>query len=192
MEWSNSSQPRSAAKLFTASAGGSCRLLWCSWETQHFQAMQALWTQFIAIRPVVDRVLEGNLSSVALDNVTTYAAAVEVPIESATNLYSSMTQTATMTPINLLVPLPMSGLWSPGGTMRVAAQIAQDLINQEQKVLPGYNIISDFFDDECDPDKPNRTRKALHPARFGLAWQAGGAHPSASRCPSSPPRCFPI
>ena len=40
--------------------------------------------------------------------------------------------------------------------MKVAAQIAQSLINQEQKLLPGYNIISDFFDDECDPDKSNR------------------------------------
>ena len=109
MEWSNSSQPRSTAKLFeTASAGRQLQATVVAVEeTQHLQAMQALWTQFTAIRPVVDRVLEGNLSSVALDNVTTYAAAVEVPIESATNLYSSMTQTATMTPINLLVPLPM-------------------------------------------------------------------------------------
>ena len=43
---------------------------------------QALWTQFTALKPVVNRVLEGVFLA-AWENVTTYGMAVETSIESA-------------------------------------------------------------------------------------------------------------
>merc|ERR1712137_854316 len=67
-----------------------------------------------------------------------------------------MTQTTTKTPVNIMMPLPMTGHWAPGITMKTAAMIAEDIINREQLLLPGYRIVSDFFDDECDADRSNR------------------------------------
>merc|ERR1719221_1214205 len=67
-----------------------------------------------------------------------------------------MTQTTTKTPIDIMIPLPLTGTWAPGPTMKIATEIAQDLINTQQELLPGYRIVSEFFDDECDPDRSNR------------------------------------
>jgi len=62
-----------------------------------------------------------------------------------------------LTSVNVLVPIPITGAWNAGATMQIAAEVAQDIINQQQLVLPGYELILDFFDDECDADVAKRT-----------------------------------
>jgi len=59
------------------------------------------------------------------------------------------TETTTRITLELLVPLPMSGSWSAGKSMRTAILVAQDIINTQQRILPGYDLVSNFFDDEC-------------------------------------------
>ena len=83
--------------------------------------------------------------------LTTLSAA----LNEANDFYSTMTIT-TLTPINMMVPIPITGTWSAGTTMQIAAEVAKDIINQKQLMLPGYELMLDFFDDECDPNKANR------------------------------------
>jgi len=40
--------------------------------------------------------------------------------------------------------------------MKIAAEVARDIMNEDQILLPGYEIVAHFFDDECDPDRSNR------------------------------------
>ena len=38
---------------------------------------------------------------------------------------------------------------------KVAAMIAEDIINAQQAILPGYQIINDYCGDHGDPDAAN-------------------------------------
>ena len=62
-------------------------------------------------------------------------------MEPAVELFSSKTVMTTKVPVNLMIPLPLTGRWAPGPTLKVATLVAQDLINNEQKMLPGYRIL---------------------------------------------------
>merc|ERR1719203_1684564 len=47
----------------------------------------------------------------------------------------------------------MTGAWAGGEFMKRAIQFAEDIINQQQLLLPGFQLRSHFYDDQCDPDR---------------------------------------
>ena len=53
-------------------------------------------------------------------------------------------------PISILAPMPLTGSWNAGITMRLSARVAEGFINEEQIILPGYALTHVFFDDKCD------------------------------------------
>ena len=93
----------------------------------------------------------GAASDIALSEITSKADAVKAALLPAIDFYSVMTVF-----IDILVPLPMTGRWSPGPTMRTAAMIARDIINQQQLLLFGFEIKLKFLDDQCDPEPATR------------------------------------
>merc|ERR1719217_914345 len=71
-------------------------------------------------------------------------------------LYTSASRTTTSIPLDVLTPLPLTGPWAAGRTMRTAALVAQDMINYQQIVMPGFAIYNNFFDDKCDSQEGMR------------------------------------
>jgi hypothetical protein len=51
--------------------------------------------------------------------------------------------------VDILTVLPLTGPWGGGKTMMLSARIAEDLINEEQAILPGLVLTNHFFDDRC-------------------------------------------
>ncbi|CAE7676448.1 Gabbr1, partial [Symbiodinium sp. CCMP2592] len=60
-------------------------------------------------------------------------------------------RTTTMLTLEILAPVPLTGSWIGGQTFRLVARLAEDIINQDQLILPGYQIKHHFIDDHCDP-----------------------------------------
>jgi hypothetical protein len=50
-----------------------------------------------------------------------------------------------------MAPMPLTGKFNYGVTMRAASRIAEGYINEEQVLLPGYSLQHVFFDDKCIP-----------------------------------------
>jgi len=153
-------------------------------EAEHADALAGLQAKFAELRPVVERVAAGDYSSKALSNVSTYVAEVDAAAHKTTDLYSTMTQTTTKTPIFIMLPLPLTsrqmGGWQPGNTMEVAVKIAEQLINEEQKLLPGYRLAADVFDDHCDDDLARRAMLQRYAA--SQDWIGIGGMGCASVC----------
>merc|ERR1719310_2147873 len=74
----------------------------------------------------------------------------------ADTLYTTASRTTTSIPLDVLTPLPLTGRWDAGRTMRTAALVAQDMINYQQIVMPGFAIYNNFFDDKCDSQEGMR------------------------------------
>merc|ERR1712107_295626 len=74
----------------------------------------------------------------------------------ATTYISTITRTTTRKPIDILSPIPLTGSWSGGATMRVSTLLAQGLINDAQLILPTYAINSIILDDKCDSQESVR------------------------------------
>eukprot|EP00438_Fugacium_kawagutii_P036818 Skav228618 [mRNA] locus=scaffold2037:140416:148048:+ [translate_table: standard] len=55
--------------------------------------------------------------------------------------------------VHVLTPVPMTGQWAAGQTFRTALLLAESLINEDQLILPGYALVHDIMDDECDGGK---------------------------------------
>merc|ERR1719217_825788 len=74
----------------------------------------------------------------------------------ADTLYTTASRTTTSIPLDVLTPLPLTGRWDAGRTMRTAARVAQDMINYQQIVMPGFAIRNNFFDDKCNSQEGMR------------------------------------
>ena len=61
--------------------------------------------------------------------------------------------------VDILVPLPFNGSHPIGESLRMSILVAQDIINEQQLLLPGYTVNSVFFDDQCRGD--HTVRKVL-------------------------------
>ena len=61
--------------------------------------------------------------------------------------------------VDFLFPLPFNGSHPIGETLRMSILVAQDIINEQQLLLPGYSVNSVFFDDQCAGD--HTVRKVL-------------------------------
>ncbi|CAE7868808.1 Gabbr1, partial [Symbiodinium microadriaticum] len=77
-------------------------------------------------------------------------AAMDASLDAA-NYFSTTTRTTTMLTLEILTPLPLTGAWAGGQTFRTAARLAEGIINEDQLILPGYQLHHDIFDDKCDP-----------------------------------------
>lgn len=73
----------------------------------------------------------------------------------ASLFFASLLEFEILETIDILAPVPLTGIWAAGRTMRVAAMVAEGLINDEQKILPGYELRSTFVDDKCDESESN-------------------------------------
>ena len=112
-------------------------------ENTHLAAMEEVEHEWTKLKPLVQEVANsGYATSSALDEISDVSAALKVKLDAANLLYSTFTQTTTHIPINILLPLPLTGLWAPGPTMRTAVMVAQDIIIYQQRLLPEYKIIS--------------------------------------------------
>ena len=53
-------------------------------------------------------------------------------------------------PIWLLCLVDDTGSWDGGSAMRIGSQIMLELINRQQWLLPGYELMCEFFNHQCD------------------------------------------
>jgi len=115
---------------------------------RQMEKVEAAWNAF---KPVISSIQVGSDVSVLadLDNSSTILG---TEMQAAGDLYTTVVMTTTKAPVDILFPLPLSGVWDPGHTMRTAALIAQDIINKKQTVLPGYLIKHTFLESKCDGD----------------------------------------
>lgn len=98
----------------------------------------------------------GNATELIVRAAVEQTGALVAPLEREFVEYSTVTRTTTIPPVQILAPIPLTGDWAAGRTMRVAALVAQDLINREQRLLPGYQLKTVFLDDRCDADTASK------------------------------------
>jgi len=151
-------------------------------EPLHLEAMQAVWARFSSFEEAIMKIALGDIDLKSLENISTLSHTMESEMNVASTKYSAMTITTTKTPVHLMLPLPLSGSWAPGTTMQVASLVAIDIINTQQILMPGYEIIGDIFDDGCDADQSNRATLE----RFALSadWVGVGGTGCTSVCRS--------
>ena len=131
-------------------------LVWSLWEQMEEDADGELVA--VGYKSSLTSWAEADGDTITPSQITTIESqltSLKAALQGAHDLYSTMTLTD-MTPINVMMPIPITGSWNPGPTMKIAAERAQDIINQQQKLLPGYELVLDFFDDQCDADNANR------------------------------------
>jgi hypothetical protein len=85
-----------------------------------------------------------TLRSVVENADATYAAQSQSVL-----FFASKVDIVVLEPISILAPMPLTGSWNAGVTMRASARIAEGFINEEQILLPGYSLQHVFFDDKC-------------------------------------------
>merc|ERR1719482_1179386 len=116
-------------------------------------AVSSAWE---GLKPILDSVAEnktfgiaGKPSNVMYD----FVHKTEVATAAIDNHFAYLghtTRTTTLAAVRILAPMPLSGSWAGGRTMRVAALMAEKLINDEHNILTGFDIRHNFFDDHCD------------------------------------------
>ena len=42
--------------------------------------------------------------------------------------------------MSIFMPVPLADVWDPGETLRTSTLVALDVINQQQQMLPGYEV----------------------------------------------------
>jgi len=92
----------------------------------------------------------GDASESVLLDVVTQTSALVSTVDNVFELLTYTTRTTTLMALEILSPMPFTGDWAGGATMKVASLVAESMINEQQRILPGYNIKSVFFDDKCD------------------------------------------
>ena len=75
--------------------------------------------------------------------------------------------------MHILVTLPFTGSWDACKLMKTAALIAQVLINNQQLLLPGYQLVCHSFDDECSTDRVTQLLLVQRSANDSVVALAG-------------------
>jgi hypothetical protein len=83
-------------------------------------------------------------------------------------------------PVSILTPVPLSGDWVAGKTMRVVARVAEELINDAGLILPGYAVTHVFFDDKCDATTSSQI--VLREMKSSIAYVGLGGSGCTSVC----------
>merc|ERR1712054_267108 len=119
-------------------------------------------TKWNVMKPVLEEIDEefkdkGEAPSAAvLVDAADKAKAVGVAAQATAEVYSTSSRTTTSVPLDVLTPLPLTGSMPFGRTMRAATKVAEDMINYQQKIMPGFAIKNRFFDDRCDAQEGMR------------------------------------
>lgn len=92
-------------------------------------------------------------SEAALKSLIDAADDTRTAAENVMQYVSTTTRTTTLIEVHVLTPVPLTGKWAAGQTFRTALRLAESLINQDQIILPGYELKHDIMDDECDGGK---------------------------------------
>jgi carbonic anhydrase len=92
----------------------------------------------------------------SLRSVVENTNAAEGAMDQSTLFYASKILAVVLEPIALMAPMPLTGAWNAGVTMRAVALIAEGYINEEQLLLPGYSLNHNFFDDKCSATVSNQ------------------------------------
>merc|ERR1740117_2810880 len=75
----------------------------------------------------------------------------ETAMQQSVSFISSKMDIDVLEPVYILAPVPLTGAWIAGQTMKTSAMLAESIINEEQLILPGFNMLHVFFNDKCDP-----------------------------------------
>merc|ERR1711988_1886204 len=119
-------------------------------------------TKWNVMKPVLEQIDEefkdkGEApSATLLVEAADKAKAVGVAARATSDVYSTSARTTTSVPLDVLTPLPLTGHWTAGRTMRTASRFAETIINYQQKIIPGFAIKNRYFDDLCDPQEGMR------------------------------------
>jgi hypothetical protein len=97
----------------------------------------------------------GATSDILQNIMSLNSEATNAASQSALFIASKM-EIIVLEPVSILTPVPLSGQWVAGKTMRVAAKVAEDLMNQDGVILPGYAVAHVFFDDKCERIESNQ------------------------------------
>eukprot|EP00437_Effrenium_voratum_P024892 CAMPEP_0181409812 /NCGR_PEP_ID=MMETSP1110-20121109/7016_1 /TAXON_ID=174948 /ORGANISM="Symbiodinium sp., Strain CCMP421" /LENGTH=1887 /DNA_ID=CAMNT_0023532339 /DNA_START=33 /DNA_END=5696 /DNA_ORIENTATION=- len=111
-------------------------------------AMDSAW---VALKPEVEAIAMGGETSVT--TMKTFVPLADTATEAAagvSDFFSTVTRTTTLMALEILAPMPLTGDWAAGQTFRLAARLAEGIINQDQLILPGYRLQHQIYDDKCD------------------------------------------
>jgi hypothetical protein len=115
---------------------------------------QATWD---SLKPSLESIANGDAATeTALLGVVTATDSVVSGMDSLYTILATTTRTTTLMTLEILAPMPFSGTWSAGATMKTVSLLAEGTINEQQLILPGYNLKSAFFDDKCDGTESSR------------------------------------
>jgi hypothetical protein len=140
------------ARRLAGAAGGSKNLASESADGL-LSAVQSAWE---GLKPLLDSVVENKSFGTGgepSDKMYEFVHKVEDvtgAIDNSLFYFGHTTRTTTLAAVGILAPIPLSGTWAGGRTMRVAALMAEKLINDDHLILEGYDIRHTFFDDHCD------------------------------------------
>jgi ABC-type branched-subunit amino acid transport system substrate-binding protein len=104
------------------------------------------------LQTVVATKTEGNIYEVARKSYDLVRQ-----MRKAADWYASTTRTTTLAELKILSTIPLTGDWAAGKTMQVAALVTESVINEQQRIIEGYNLRSVFLDDKCDGTVSSRT-----------------------------------
>jgi hypothetical protein len=124
---------------------------------EELKMLEDIQSAFDSLKPLVQAIANGGAASeAALLTVVTSTDSTVGGIDSMYTLLATTTRTTTLMTLEILSPMPFTGQWTGGATMKVAALLAEGTINEQQRLLPGYNLKSVFFDDKCDAVEGSR------------------------------------
>eukprot|EP00933_Yihiella_yeosuensis_P052686 TRINITY_DN507_c0_g1_i11.p1 TRINITY_DN507_c0_g1~~TRINITY_DN507_c0_g1_i11.p1 ORF type:complete len:1432 (-),score=300.11 TRINITY_DN507_c0_g1_i11:1113-5198(-) len=114
--------------------------------------LAAAMESYGALEPDLKAIVDGgDATEPVLRKIVESTAAAVKSMSSAASHFATTTRTTTLMALEILAPAPFTGNWAAGQTMRTAALLAESLINQQQLLLPGYQLKHVFLDDKCDP-----------------------------------------
>eukprot|EP00435_Cladocopium_sp_Y103_P068698 s102_g32.t1 len=122
-------------------------------RTESYEGLKMLDTAdsaWAAMKPIVQNIAVGAAITDTLKSIVELSDDTVEAVQSVQAYFSSTTRTTTMLALELLAPMPMTGSWAAGTTFRLAARLAEGIINQDQLLLPGYRLQHVIFDDKCD------------------------------------------
>jgi len=114
------------------------------------------------MKPALEKIAETYAEDKEAPSATELITAADLgkPVykvmHTADALYTTASRTTTSIELDVLSPVPLTGSWTAGRTMRTAARVAEDMINYQQRVMPGFAIRNNFFDDKCDSQEGMR------------------------------------
>lgn len=122
-------------------------------RTESFEGLTMLDvadSAWAAMKPIVENIAVGATVTETLKSIVELSDDAVEAMQKVQTFFSSTTRTTTMLALELLAPMPMTGSWAAGTTFRLAARLAEGIINQDQLLLPVYRLQHVIFDDKCD------------------------------------------